>query len=637
MTRIHEAFPNLSADAVEELLTGFEGDEERALHFLLENDTTQKKRKHEPEKTYPPATVETLKSRFPEVDDSLLRDVCDLAGNDWNKAMTQLLSYGLIPVFESAKDKEETKKKQLKQAQQEEEEKQRKIEEEERVRAQKAARNIQSNTRKATVATLKMSFPDAEVDLLRETADDCGGNWDKVVEKLESYGFTPADVQVKKVATAETLQTVFSNVDLSLLTDVADTCRGDWNAALQQLASFGCQPDDDGDLPHEESWPEFDRETSDNYFDREETDHTDDDEIYSNALASGDDLKKAAHAAATSELMKASMARIERQMKEVDKTLKEREHQRKLGPQSCRGMSTAELRTALKRGDSTAHASKCFEKMLERETEHCGEYVVFYHSYSFAALMYEVQAAIAKVLYGLPDGFGALPRLLKEPFNGKPHISLLLADFSSMGQQDHDPKFRQLAISVSVSLLAPASEAPPISVFNSGYSCNDLSFHGIMTTLFKTLGLTTAQTASLISDLVTFGNKWGLSGDMYAASQSNSSYGQGNKGHMIQMFINTAAVDDLAYASHAMGVIDDSRNPLSKSLTGKKWPDGQARIFVHPSMFLDPKQVKIYHYAADENLHRRRLQFQDELIRVLHPLLGKPENLVRAFKGVEGK
>ena len=42
-----------------------------------------------------------------------------------------------------------------------------------------------------------------------------------------------------------------------------------------------------------------------------------------------------------------------------------------------------------------AHGRHCFDKMLENEARLCGEWAVFYHSYSYAALLYEVQSAVA--------------------------------------------------------------------------------------------------------------------------------------------------------------------------------------------------------------------------------------------------
>lgn len=100
------------------------------------------------------------------------------------------------------------------------------------------------------------------------------------------------------------------------------------------------------------------------------------------------------------------------------------------------------------------HGRHCFDRMLENEERLCGEFAVFYHSYSFAgasrlcsslhasaraaareradaeervetratvlarrtALLYEVQAAVAAVLFRFKSKYSSLPRLLVKPF-----------------------------------------------------------------------------------------------------------------------------------------------------------------------------------------------------------------------------
>eukprot|EP01105_Mastigella_eilhardi_P018210 TRINITY_DN420_c2_g1_i10.p1 TRINITY_DN420_c2_g1~~TRINITY_DN420_c2_g1_i10.p1 ORF type:complete len:429 (-),score=83.71 TRINITY_DN420_c2_g1_i10:1138-2424(-) len=74
----------------------------------------------------------------------------------------------------------------------------------------------------------------------------------------------------------------------------------------------------------------------------------------------------------------------------------------------------------------------CFSTMVEREQQHCKDYCVFYHSYSLASLLYELQSEVAAILYGLPTDFPPLPRLLHAPFKGKPTLKLLLAGFASL-------------------------------------------------------------------------------------------------------------------------------------------------------------------------------------------------------------
>ena len=94
--------------------------------------------------------------------------------------------------------------------------------------------------------------------------------------------------------------------------------------------------------------------------------------------------------------------------------------------------------------------------MLENEERLAGEYAVFYHSYSYAALLYEVQAAIAAVLFRFRSNFASLPRLLKQPFKETPDAPALLKLFNTKlrsGRQDHDPRFRAVGICGELFLL----------------------------------------------------------------------------------------------------------------------------------------------------------------------------------------
>ena len=58
----------------------------------------------------------------------------------------------------------------------------------------------------------------------------------------------------------------------------------------------------------------------------------------------------------------------------------------------------------------------------------CGEWAVFYHSYSAAALLYEVQAAVAAVLFRFKSSFAVMPRLLLKGFNDIPDAATLLTE-----------------------------------------------------------------------------------------------------------------------------------------------------------------------------------------------------------------
>lgn len=308
--------------------------------------------------------------------------------------------------------------------------------------------------------------------------------------------------------------------------------------------------------------------------------------------------------------------------------------QRKLGPQSARGYT---LNFSSVCG-STPHAEKCFKAMLENERKHCGEFVCFYHSYSFAALIYEVQSCLSRVVYGLPDDFAPMPRLHKAPFKGKPHVKALVDSFKSMSGQDHNPSFREVAISVSMSLGSPSSEAPPMQCFVNGYSCTDLSFHGVLQSMLTGLGASTAEADTMIRAADALSSKCGLVGNYSVPGEHGmSSRGGHLPGHMLQIFVRSDCVDDVAYGSHAYGVWRDDANPLSSYMLQPKAPDGQARVFWHPSLFTDPKRTRVYHFAADPLASSKRAELQKGLAEILRPLLGDARAVVKTFRFVEGQ
>eukprot|EP01060_Flectonema_neradi_P021540 TRINITY_DN2925_c0_g3_i1.p1 TRINITY_DN2925_c0_g3~~TRINITY_DN2925_c0_g3_i1.p1 ORF type:complete len:614 (+),score=103.67 TRINITY_DN2925_c0_g3_i1:64-1842(+) len=584
MDELTDIFENTDRDLLQQLLNGFKGNVQGVIEYLVMggNDDVPSPPSTPPTrsggKPMVGAIIEQLQLRFPTTSSELLYDVGEGSGS-YQQAVEKLTAMGIYPTFEPNTPPPEPVKMEV----------------------DPVIEPIPPLPAPAAPAPAPAPAPE------------------------------PVTSPIRKPTLLEALRLYYPNVDDEVLVGVSEQSRGCWTTATDQLTSFGI-PYEDG-IPRDLSLDDPLGGGNTFSFSTEDTD----DSAYDHALATGDDLKRAYQQQETSQLMKENMNRIKRQMVAIDNTLKEQKKQRSLGAQSCRGMTRKQLSEQLSRSSVSQHSKQCFDKMLAREYEHCGTHVVFYHSYSYAALMYETQAAIARVLYGLAPGFAALPRLLKEPYLGKPHLTTLVEQFASMGQQDHDPGFRQVAISVSVSLLAPSSEAPPTSVFEQGYSCSDLSFSGIMNKLFTELGLAPAQVSRVMNDVIAVGNRWNLFTNVYSGNNNHMQNVGGMTGHMIQMFIATDVVDDLAYGSHAMGVPDPPRNPLSEYLTGKKTPDGQARVFVHPSLFLNTSKVKLYHYAADSNLHKKRIQFQDELIKALFPVLGTPSCVLRSYKGIEGK
>jgi hypothetical protein len=229
-----------------------------------------------------------------------------------------------------------------------------------------------------------------------------------------------------------------------------------------------------------------------------------------------------------------------------------------------------------------------------------------------------------------------MARLLKAPFNGKPHLSVLLDKFSQLQGQDHDPSFREVAISCSLSLHSPSSEVPPIRYFEKGFSCDDVNFFEILLSLLLRLGADPGRADALALAIADIGDAYNLGGYLFRNPNNVPQDESYAPGQMLQIFIRVDCVDDIAYGCQPFGEYDELLNPLSEYMTRADAPDGQARIFWHPSLFLDPTKTKVYHYAGDESVHERRSSLQSALAVALRPLVVDPMSALRAYEGIEG-
>ena len=279
--------------------------------------------------------------------------------------------------------------------------------------------------------------------------------------------------------------------------------------------------------------------------------------------------------------------------------------------QSLRGVSAVQMDTAI--GALAQHqagfkicASYCFKCMLEREQDHAGDYICFYHAYNHAALIYEVQATIARVVSSCPHAFAPLTRLLKGPFQATPTAGVLVQQFPRFRQQDHTPAYRAVAICVSLNLFGFETEAPPINLFGQGYNGGDPpNYRKTLAAIFGALGF--SDNDALIDDLAAIGTKYKLSAAPYARGaapgvgpvQSHDEH----PGHLLQIFVRRSIVNDVVYPSLGMGI------PITGSMVQyvSKGPrtTGQARLLAHPDTFLredNNNNVKVFHYAATPSL-----------------------------------
>jgi len=156
------------------------------------------------------------------------------------------------------------------------------------------------------------------------------------------------------------------------------------------------------------------------------------------------------------------------------------QEQIRLGPQSLRGDASQHQLSVL---ETNPHAKECFARFAVREQELCGEWAVFYHSYSFAALIYELHAAVAAVFFKFRSQESTLPRILSSDFINTPDAAALLNRFEekwASGVRDHHPEYRAVAISGISSLVTLGPEVSTPVIFVAGYSCEDMSFAGVL-------------------------------------------------------------------------------------------------------------------------------------------------------------
>merc|ERR1712216_879285 len=108
--------------------------------------------------------------------------------------------------------------------------------------------------------------------------------------------------------------------------------------------------------------------------------------------------------------------------------------------------------------------------MGAREQAFVREWAVFYHTYTSPALVYEVQTALATVLFKFGARCGALPRLLQVPFSDMPDATALLRAFPSWPDRDRNAAFKKVAICCATSLVSKDPQVTPTKVFRKGYN-----------------------------------------------------------------------------------------------------------------------------------------------------------------------
>mmetsp|Transcript_32418 Transcript_32418/g.94923 ORF Transcript_32418/g.94923 Transcript_32418/m.94923 type:complete len:337 (+) Transcript_32418:76-1086(+) len=273
--------------------------------------------------------------------------------------------------------------------------------------------------------------------------------------------------------------------------------------------------------------------------------------------------------------------------------------------------------------NSDPHAMEQFEGLFSNEEILGVDFAAFYHSYSHAALLYEVRAAAAAILCGYDSCAAPLPRLLAEDFAATPTARALMrkiAEEWGPDKSDHKPAFRRVGISVMCSLLATGPECCLQVAFFQGYSCRQIAFREVLAEeLARGLGLSPDAVERCIEHLLDLAARHGLDASILGGRTSPS----GRSGHLLQIFVRRDTVDTLCYPALPYGQIDASRLPLSEWLGGdRSFAWGQARILAHPAYFQDPHVVRMFSVSADPAFHSRRAQFQEDLVEALRSAMG---------------
>lgn len=304
-------------------------------------------------------------------------------------------------------------------------------------------------------------------------------------------------------------------------------------------------------------------------------------------------------------------------------------------PQSLRGgVSESAVMAPLARHDP--HAAQCFQELLENERKMCKEgWAVFYHLYMLPAPLYEVHAAVGRVLFRFRAKYSSLPRILFHTFETFPDAPRLEAAFPDFGKKrDHDPEFRKVAISAMCSLFATGPEVTLPDNFTQGYGCGDVKYRQLLDKLLVDCGVPYGQASRMGDQVIAVCKKHGLDTSQFPGGSKCYS---GKPGHLMQIFLREDLIDQLTYAAKPYGVPDPGRRPVSSWLeSGRSTQQGQVRIVVNPLHFMRSTKVHLHVASADPTFHSHREAFRHELTQLLGSVIGTEDLRKQAAAGIFG-
>ena len=276
-----------------------------------------------------------------------------------------------------------------------------------------------------------------------------------------------------------------------------------------------------------------------------------------------------------------------------------------------------------------SHYINSFKHMLKRENMYSnGEYAVFYHSYAYPHILFDLQTAIVELLYGLePDINRVIPRLIGIPFKTVT-IDNIKKDLSmSNKKNNHDIGIRKVLISATCSLFAN-NEIDNFNVFETGYSCADVNYMSILENLIITcfMGIDEESKKKLIekilNDMVTSEMKSG-----YTSRPRFSCHRHGYDGRLLQIFVKKSELKHFVYKSLVFGKPNNTVGECS----GEK---GQVRILGLPEYFINSDIVKTYLYHADIKGMKQREKYIAYLKTIISEYVKKNTEHIKEIIGV---
>jgi len=287
--------------------------------------------------------------------------------------------------------------------------------------------------------------------------------------------------------------------------------------------------------------------------------------------------------------------------------------------------SIADSMSARLQGDS--HGISCFRQMLEREKQHAGEWAVFYHAYTSSALLYEVNAAMAHVLFGFAAERAPLPRLLF-------HHSDFAGKFSPDGTHHAQILQDSLELTASCSLLAsgPEGNIPEYFSLAAGQQQEHLSHRQMLNELLSECGVPRHEVKRLGQAVVALAAKHGLDVRQFGGAASAS----GRDAHVLQVFIRRNLVDKLAYAVLPSGQRDGSVRFSTRQTSDTSCSDAQARVVCQPETFMQESCVRMHVASADATFHSGRWAFQKDLANLCSSIMSNGNHRMNAVMGICG-